>query len=114
MTYAEKWEKEENQIQWAEPAEITLRRIRTAAPDPGAKTLFDGQPVKVYRARRATSAKKGLPPGTLAELSRTELIVAAGDDEYIALEELQFPGKKRLPIADIVRGKKFELGMKFS
>lgn len=112
-TYAEKWEKEENQIRWSEPAAVTLRRIRTASPDPGARTSFEDQPVKIYRARPATSAKRNLEPGTIAEVSRSELVVAAGHDEYIALEELQFPGRKRLPVADIVRGKKFEPGMVF-
>lgn len=112
-TYAEKWEKEENQICWSDPAAVTLRRIRTAAPDPGARTLFEDQPVKIYRARAAASNKTQLAPGTIAEVSRSELVVAAGNGEYIALEELQFPGRKRLPVADVVRGKKFEPGMVF-
>ena len=113
LTYAEKWEKEENQIRWDEPAAVTLRRIRTAAPEPGARTIFEDQSVKIYRAKQVQFAGAAAPPGTIVEANRSELIVAAGDGGYIALEELQFPGKKRLPIADVLRGKKLERGMSF-
>lgn len=113
-TYAEKWDHEDLVINWAEPAEITLRRIRTCAPYPGARTALDNIGIKIYSAHQVSDQNFARqPPGTVVEANRAELIVSAGSDEYIALDEMQFPGKKRLPTPEILRGKKIKVGDRF-
>jgi methionyl-tRNA formyltransferase len=121
VTYAEKWEREECLIHWAEPPPVTLRRIRACNPWPGARTLFRGEQVKVYKARAAPAssypeAKPGTAksstakPGTVVDAGGGGLIVSAGEAQYVIVDELQFPGKNRLPAAELLRGRAIAKG----
>ena len=115
VTYAEKWSKEDSVINWEEPADVTLRRIRTSAPEPGARANYQGVPLKIFAAKRVLNQNfpAGLA-GEVVEVTREELIVALPDGQYISLLELQFPGKTRMKTADILRGRAFKVGDKFS
>jgi methionyl-tRNA formyltransferase len=113
-TYAEKWENKDLEINWSDPAVVTLRRIRACTPIPGARTLYSGTQVKIYSAHQAADqnfAKEA--PGTVVEANKAELIVACGSGEYIALDEMQFPGKSRLAITELLRGKNLKVGERF-
>ncbi|MCB0323383.1 MAG: methionyl-tRNA formyltransferase [Bdellovibrionales bacterium] len=112
VTYAEKWEKEDARIRWEDPAEVTVRRIRASNPVPGARMMIEGEPVKVFQAR--VCADQNFPPspsGTIVEVNRRELIVACGTSQYIAIEELQFPGKKRLATPQALKGHPLAVGL---
>jgi methionyl-tRNA formyltransferase len=115
ITHASKWQALDRQINWTEDASTTLRRIRTCSPEPGARTRYNDTILKVYSARRLKDQNfPKRPPGTIVEANRAELIVAVGDSEFLALEELQFPGKKRLPISEILKSRHFQTGQIFS
>ncbi len=115
VTYAEKWEKEDCLIKWSEDAAITLRRIRTCDPFPGARSELDGGLVKIFKAREVENQNfPPSPPGDVVEVGKGELIVACGDSQYIAIDELQFSGKKRLPVEDALRGRQISVGQSFS
>ncbi len=114
-TYAQKWDKEDLQINWQEHADITLRRIRTCSPHQGARTNLEGNAVKIFKAHDV--ANQNFPdkgPGEIVELNKGELIVTAGEACYIAIDEMQFPGKKRLPISEILKGHQLTIGNKFT
>jgi methionyl-tRNA formyltransferase len=114
VTHAEKWTADHAKIRWEEPAEITVRRIRASAPEPASAAMFRGERIKILRAsHRIDPSLPPSPPGAIVECNRAELVVATGSRDYITLEELQFPGKKRLPIREILRGKNFQLGERF-
>ena len=51
-TYAPKLRPTDRVIDWSDPADAILRRIRAMSPEPGAETRFRGKVLKVYRARR--------------------------------------------------------------
>lgn len=115
VSYAEKWDKADLVINWEEPADITLRRIRTSAPEPGARANFQGVPLKIFAAKRVPN--QNFPSGVcgeVVEVTREELIVALPDGQYISLLELQFPGKTRMKTADILRGRAFKVGDRFT
>ncbi len=115
ITYAEKWQKEDLLIRWEEPAEQTLRRIRTCAPTPGARTNKDGTLVKIFAAH--LQADQNFPkaePGTVVETNHQELIVAAGTSQYISVDELQIAGKTRMPVAEVLRGNAIKVGDRFT
>jgi methionyl-tRNA formyltransferase len=50
ITYAAKIEKHEALIDWSLPAAVLARRIRAFDPFPGAHTLWQGQPLKIWSA----------------------------------------------------------------
>ena len=117
ITYAHKWEKNDLNINWDEPAEVTLRRIRTCSPTPGAKTVFDGQLMKIFAAHLVDdSTFKILPAGTIVELNKNELIVCTGDSnngKFIAIDKIQLPGKSIIDIKSALNGRHFEAGERF-
>jgi methionyl-tRNA formyltransferase len=92
MTYAHKIEKAEGLVDWAQPAAVIERRMRAFDPFPGASTLLDGEPLKLWRARIGDGSGT---PGTVLEQQADGPTVACGDGA-LTLLELQRPGGKRL------------------
>ncbi len=114
ITYAEKWEQSDSEIKWADGAELTLRRIRSCFPLPGARTAYEGESVKIFKAHRAADQNfPPMAPGCIVEVNKAELVIAACPGEYIAIDEMQFPGKSRLAINDLLRGRTFKVGERF-
>lgn len=121
ITYANKWEKADLNINWTESAAVTLRRIRTCAPDLGAKTVFKGRNIKVYAAHLVQdSGFQWQAAGVITEVNKSELIICAGSDsvdsakQFIAIDKLQFPGKAVRTIKEVLNGYKFQRGEKFN
>lgn len=113
-TYADKWDKDDQSIKWDEAAAVTLRRIRTCAPHLGARAEFGSEAVKVFRAHEVKVSFPHAEPGTIVEVNRQELVVATGSSGYIALDEIQFPGKKRLAVQELLKGRSFNIGDRFT
>ncbi len=95
VTYAHKLAKSEAAIDWRRPADEIERRVRAFDPQPGCHFDFDGETVKVWRAK--VSAGFGVVPGAL-EVTGNTLRVACGVDA-LDLLELQRPGGRRQPTA---------------
>ena len=100
-TYAKKIGKAEAHIDWSRPATEIERRLRAFDPFPGAESVCDGASLKIWRAQLVKSAG-GLPPGTVID-SGGGLVVQCGEDA-LALQIVQRPGGKRLPIEQFLRG----------
>jgi len=111
VTYANKVEKHEAQIDWAQPADAIVRRIRAFDPFPGANSPLDGEIVKLWTAH-AVPAAAPAAPGAILSVADTGVAVAAGD-AGVMLTELQRPGGKRLPVADFLRGFDLKAGQAF-
>ncbi|MEW6589673.1 MAG: methionyl-tRNA formyltransferase [Pseudomonadota bacterium] len=99
-TYAAKLTKEEAQIDWSRPAAELARAVRAYNPAPGAWTLFDGAPLKLWAAEPC--AARGTPGEVLEAGER--LVVACGDGA-LALTELQPAGSKRMGAAAFCAGR---------
>lgn len=98
-TYAAKLTKEEAQLDWSRPAADLARAVRAFNPVPGAWTLLDGAPLKVWAAAAATGHGT---PGTVLEAGE-RLVVACGDGA-LAISELQPAGSKRMAAAAFCAG----------
>lgn len=109
VTYAEKWEKSDCEIQWTESAEVSWRRVRTCAPLIGAKTNFKKQLLKVFSAEMVNHFPEG-KPGEVVEVNRAELVIACGEKSFLSLLELQLPGKTRLPVEEFLKGVHIKIG----
>ncbi len=113
VTYAYKIEKHEAEIDWAQPADLIVRRVRAFNPFPGASTHLGGEPLKVWSAGLGA----GVPPsdakyGEIMALAIDYIDVAAMNS-VVSITELQRPGGKRLKVADFLRGFDLRLGMVF-
>lgn len=115
VSYANKWSIQDSIINWSDPAAVTALRVRASDPEPGARAMFEGEPVKIFHAE--VTPNKSYPaadPGTIVEVNRLELVVAGPAGSYIALDQLQFPGKKRLSVRDILNGRSIKVGARFT
>lgn len=102
VTYAEKISPDEALIDWSKTAEEIARRVNGLSPFPGAFTSVSGQRLKLFRCR-AISSNTGAKPGTITTSSGELCRVACLTGE-VAILEVQLEGKKRLPIAEFLRG----------
>lgn len=108
-TLAPKLKPDEEWIDWSEPAEAVVRRVRALAPDPGARTRFRGRVMKVLLA---TPTSEGGTPGSILEVSRDRLVVAAGQGS-VALELVVPEGRKQMSGAEFARGRRPEPDERF-
>ena len=100
---APKIQKETGQLDLTRPAAALVNWVRGLSPAPATYTaLPDGRTLKIFRAQPAAFAAP-TPPGTWATDGKTHLRVAAAD-AWLDLLEVQLEGKKRLPIAEFLRG----------
>jgi methionyl-tRNA formyltransferase len=110
ITYAAKIEKAEALLDWRLPAAEIERKVRAFNPFPGAATMLEGIPVKIWRA---VAVPGGAAPGTVLAADRHGIVVACGDGA-LCLGELQKAGGKRLSAAQFLSGNALSPGAVFS
>ena len=108
-TYAAKLSKEEAQLDWHLPADALARAVRAYNPVPGAWTLLDGAPLKVWSAQAVAGAGG---PGEVLYAEADRLVVACGSGA-LALQEVQFAGSKRMAAAAFLAGRPLPRGTRF-
>jgi methionyl-tRNA formyltransferase len=100
-SYAAKITKEEALINWFEPAPVLARRVRAFNPAPGCYAFIDQQRVKIWAAHVDPSVFG--PPGSILSADANGITVCCGEGALI-LQNLQLPGAKAMPVADVLRG----------
>jgi methionyl-tRNA formyltransferase len=94
------------QINWEDPVQKIYNQIRGLSPFPGAFTFLDGKTCKVFRSRIEINSQPG-KTGEMKTDGKTWLRYSAPDG-YIYIEEMQLEGKKKMGIADFLRGYRFK------
>ncbi|MEX1033976.1 MAG: methionyl-tRNA formyltransferase [Cellvibrionaceae bacterium] len=120
-SYASKIDKREAEINWRHGAAGIDRKIRAFNPLPGAFTHYQGQRIRILRAAPLPPSGDNderehdeLATGTVAAAQGADLVVRCGDGQ-LRLIEIQLPGKKSMPVDDVLRGNKdlFVPGQRF-
>jgi methionyl-tRNA formyltransferase len=125
-TYAAKLSKEEAQLDWSQPADTLARAVRAYNPVPGAWTLLDGAPLKIWSAQAVASAgdlkdpdflwaearESAYAPGEVLHAEADRLVVACGSGA-LALQEIQPAGSKRMTVAAFLAGRPLSRGTRF-
>lgn len=101
-TYAEKLVKSEAEVDWSKEADLLHREIRAFSPWPVSFTRFDGQAVRIWRARALHS--ESTRPGLIIEHSKKGVLVGCGRG-VLEIHELQFAGKNRCSAAQLLAGR---------
>jgi methionyl-tRNA formyltransferase len=110
ITYAHKIEKREAAIDWRKPSHDLDRAVRAFNPAPGAHTIFDGDSLKIWRARPVEGHGE---PGVVLSCTDKGIAVACGDGALL-LTELQRAGGKRLSARDFLLGHRLAPGARFA
>jgi methionyl-tRNA formyltransferase len=104
-TYAPKLERENGRIDWTESAALIERKIRAFNPWPGAFALVRDEAgrerkLKVFSGNVVAAAKAA--PGKI--LRSDGSITIAAKNGALSLGEVQLEGKRRMSIAEFLRG----------
>lgn len=134
-SYAAKIKKEDGKIDWNEPAEKILNRLRAFTPWPGIFTFLPGEPEQIVRA--TTNPKKTLPiiiparppqllkiwkadvveksgaAGGILSADKNGVVVACGKNALRILE-LQREGGRKLSAQEFLAGNPLKAGEKFN
>jgi methionyl-tRNA formyltransferase len=94
-------EREDALVDFTQSAAQIYNRWRGFQPWPGAYTFFRGKKLTLHRLVPAGSTQRS--PGEVS-VEQDRMFVAAGATTRLELLEIQLEGKKRMPVADFLRG----------
>lgn len=113
---ARRLRKRDGRIDWTLPAEETRNRVRGLSPWPGAFCDFLGrgraERVKIVRVHAVPAGPKASEPGEVLQAGDDGITVKAGSG-CLRILELQPAGKRAMPAADFVRGRRVRPGDAF-
>jgi len=102
LKHAPKIFKEDTVINWNKPVGVIYNFIRGLSPYPAACTHLGERSIKIYTAEYKTGATN-VAPGTF-DTDHSTYLRFAGTDGWLYVTELQQEGKKRMGIAEFLRG----------
>ena len=114
VTFAYNITREEEKINFNQFSRSIFNHVRGFNPYPVAYGKLDNADIKMFKVS-LTKETSTLEPGTISKIVSGKPYVATLDYDII-LEEIQYPGKKRMLIKDFMNGmgkKVFEEGKKF-
>jgi methionyl-tRNA formyltransferase len=92
-------------IDFGKSAEEVRNLVRGLAPYPAAWTSLHGKTCKLYQVSATTENTPTLTIGEVASDGKSYLRIGTANG-YVSVEELQLEGKKRMTVADFLRGNK--------
>jgi len=115
--YAPKITKEEALLDWSQPAEVLNRKVRAFNPFPVTYTTLNNERIRIWQAKLITTSSGPIKsPGTICEpdnlgklnspsKSNNQGIQVATGEGSLLITELQLPGKKRLPVSEVLKSR---------
>ena len=102
-TYAAKIDKEIQRIDWGREAKEISALIRGLDPFPGAFTVLQGNNIKLYSSTVTNDTLAHGVPGRMIDAAEGVLHIETKRG-IVGVKEIQYPGKKRLPVKEFLRG----------
>ena len=101
-TYCAKLKKSDGLIDWSEPAELILRKIRAFVPWPGASTVLNGRKLRVTKAYLGETDEgyADAQLGLIVSASKAGISIVAGMNTCVVITELVPEGSKLVSAAD--------------
>jgi methionyl-tRNA formyltransferase len=114
-TYAGKLSREDGEISWSSPIAVD-RRVRAMNPWPGAFTWLPVEggrrKLKVFSVIQSRILSGDAVSGTVLQVERRGILVAAGE-RSVWLTEVQLEAKRRMRVAEFLRGTSVKVGILF-
>lgn len=108
-TYAPALSREEEIIDWRQPARTVVNLVRALAPHPGAATTVRGQILKILKAEALEGPGAGAP-GEVLELRPGEGFVVAAGQGAVLVREVKPAGKRAMSAAEYLNGRPLGAG----
>jgi methionyl-tRNA formyltransferase len=108
VTYTKQIKKEDAIIDWSRDAAAIERMTRAYDPWPVARTMLNGEPLMIWRARVDATPTSTEAPGGVVALKPLP-VVQCGSGR-LALLEVQAAGRKRMSASDFFNGRRIAVG----
>lgn len=108
-TYASMLTKEMGRIDWNSDGRDIVNLIRGLKPWPSAYTMYNEDMVKIHKAKVDDSEFDGVN-GEIVRVTQDKVYVKIKEGSLI-IEELQFPGKRKMETGEYLKGNTIELGI---
>ncbi len=106
--YASMISKETAKIDFSKPAIEIERLVRAMNSYPMAWTYYEGKLLKIVTAKAINGEAKG-ENGAITSVDAEKLTIKCGEG-ILLVTEIQMEGKKRMTVADYVKGNSFTVG----
>lgn len=106
-TPAPKIFKDDCKIRWQAPAQKIHDFIRGLSPHPAAWTTHKGKTIKLFKTRLVQHSSA--QPGIILQRTSDSIIVGTGE-HALAILEIQQEGRKKMSVAEFLRGYHIETG----
>lgn len=107
-TYATKLDKAEAELDWTLPANVLHQKIRAYIPWPVAQFTFNETIESAHRIRiwsaDVVKHNGSEPPGTILSANKSGIVIATGNGA-LQLNNIQIPGKKAMPVSDVLNAR---------
>jgi methionyl-tRNA formyltransferase len=108
-TMAPLMKKNDGQIFWDRPAREIVNLVRGTDPWPGAWTSYGEQPWRIWRVAVTPRGAGQWPPGMIAAVhpaghNGTGGIDVATGRDWVTIQELQIPNRRRMTAAEFLAG----------
>lgn len=100
--HAPKIYKEDGQINWEKPVAELHNLVRGLSPYPAAYTYIAGKQLKIFTSEYEI-ADTNMLPGAY-ETDGKKYLKFAAKDGWLYCKEVQYEGKKKMPVGDFLRG----------
>lgn len=106
--------REEEMIDWTQPATRIHNKIRAMNSWPGAYTLWNGERLKIW-VSEVVSRTHDASVGSVVERTKDTLVVACGENTCLSLLEIQPAGKQKMSVQAFNQGvgNKLSVGEQF-
>ena len=108
--YAKMLTKEMGKVDWSKSAIEIERLIRGLNSWPGVYTVLGNKEMKIWKAQAVNMFKNSVAAGTIICADKSNLIIQTGSGQ-LKLLEVQVSGKKRMSVADFLRGNALNIGV---
>lgn len=109
-TYAPMISKETGHIDWTKNAGEIIDLMRGLDPAPGAYSIYEEEPLKLFKAFKSEDEYSEGKPGEIVDLTKKGIVVKCGDGA-LTITELQARGKKRMATDAYLRGHEMKKGV---
>ena len=110
-SYAHMISKEDGYTDFNASAVSIDNKIRAFQAWPGTYTTVGDKILKIFEAVPTKDVDDEAPYGTVIEVDRDSFVVRCADGA-LKIYEVQLQGKKRMPVADFIRGFSLDVGMR--